>query len=54
MIITSKSPEEIDQLLDRCIDSEATGESRYPGMSYEQGIKAALEWLDGGDYPFDD
>lgn len=49
-----RTDHEINELLDRCVDAEVTGESTYPGMSYEQGIKAAIEWLlDGGDYPFD-
>lgn len=50
---TCRTQRQIDDLLDRCVKSEETGESAYPGMSYEQGIKAAIEWLDGGDYPFD-
>ena len=49
---TQRTQEEIDALLNKCVDAENFG-SNYPGMSYEQGIKAAIEWLDGGDYPFD-
>lgn len=49
----NRPQEQIDELLNRCTEAEETGESAYPGMSYEQGIKAAIEWLDGGDYPFD-
>lgn len=45
--------EEINELLNRCSEAEESGESNYPGMLYEQGIKAAIEWLEGGDYPFD-
>ena len=36
-----RTDHEINELLDRCVDAEVTGESTYPGMSYEQGIKAA-------------
>lgn len=50
---TIRTQKQIDDLLNRCAEAEETGESVYPGMSYEQGIKAAIEWLDGGDYPFD-
>lgn len=50
---TIRTQKQIDDLLNRCLESEETGKSTYPGMSYEQGIKAAIEWLDGGDYPFD-
>ena len=50
-----KSEEEIDELLNQCVDSEETGESKYPGMTYEQGIKAALEWVQGyGEHPLED
>ena len=54
MIISDRTPEEIDDLMNRCVDSEESGESSYPGMTYEQGIKAAVNWLDGGDHPLDD
>lgn len=53
-MIVERSQEEIDELLNRCVEAEETGESAYPGMSYEQGIKAAIEWLvEDLDYPFD-
>ena len=33
---------EIDNVLNECIEKEELGETRYPGMTYEQGIKAAF------------
>lgn len=48
-----RSENEINELLNRCVESEESGISEYPGMTYEQGIKAAIEYLEGGDYPFD-
>ena len=51
--MNKRTQDQIDELLNRCIEAEETGVSEYPGMSYEQGIKAAIEWLDGGDYPFE-
>ena len=51
--MNTRTQKQIDELLNRCMEAEETGESAYPGMSYEQGIKAAFEWLEGGDYPFD-
>lgn len=54
MIISNRTPEEIDDLMNRCSDCENSGESIYPGMTYEQGIQAAINWLDGGDHPLDD
>lgn len=54
MIISDRTPDEIDDLIGRCIESEASGKSDYPAMTYEEGIRAALDWLDGGDHPLDD
>lgn len=48
-----RTDKEIDELMNRCIESENTGASEYPGMTYEQGIKAAIEWLEGGYHPFE-
>ena len=48
----------INDLLQKCMDAEEKGTTKYPGMSYEQGIKNAIDWLvDTGvdDYhPLDD
>lgn len=37
-------------------EAEETGSSTYPGMIYEQGIKAAIEWLVGdiNDHPINE
>lgn len=42
---------EIDALIDKC--AQQSGSSRFPGMTYEQGIREALEWVTGEteDYP---
>jgi hypothetical protein len=39
--------EEIDEVLHRCIDQHAAGGSAYPGMTYEEGVDAALRWVTG-------
>ncbi len=44
-----RSDEEINELLDVCSDSESTGHSKYPGMTFEQGIRAGIEWLTDSD-----
>lgn len=45
---------EIDNLLNECMEKEELGETKYPGMTYEQGVKAALEWVQGyGENPLD-
>lgn len=42
-----RNEQEIWDLLNQCTKAEETGSSQYPGMSYEEGIKAAIEWLNG-------
>lgn len=51
-----RSEQEIWDLLNQCADAEETGVSSYPGMSYEQGIKAAIEWVTGdtNDHPINE
>lgn len=39
--------DEINNLLNACVESENEGESKYPGMTYEQGIKDAIMWMQG-------
>lgn len=41
-----RKAEEIDEQLNRAFEAEASG-SNYPGMSYEQGVKYALDWITG-------
>jgi len=38
---------EIDDVLNKCLEAEDAGQSVYPGMTYEQGVKVALEWVQG-------
>ena len=47
-----RTAEEIDEQMNRAREEEDGG-SRYPGMTYEQGIRAAIDWIttDGGDEP---
>ena len=37
----------IDAVSDWCRDSENEGSSNFPGMSYEQGVLAAIDWMLG-------
>ena len=51
-MITSKDKiyEQVDKASERINDEET-----YFSMTYEEGVKAALEWVLGeGDLPFDD
>ena len=47
-----RTAEEIDEQMNRAWEEEDDG-SRYPGMTYEQGVRAAIDWIttDGGDEP---
>ena len=46
---------EVEKLIQRALFAESEG-SVYPGMSYEQGIVAAIDWLtdEQQEYPFDE
>jgi hypothetical protein len=47
--------EEINEQMNRGTAAEETGDSKYSGMSYEQGVRDALEWIVyGGDKPLPD
>ena len=46
----ARTDEEIDSLINECMkegESKYPGmeRSKYPGMTYEQGIRAAIAWL---------
>ncbi len=49
-VIIERTQKEIDDLEGRCAEAEAEG-SAYPGMTYEQGILAALRWLVDAEEP---
>lgn len=40
-----RNEKEISELESACAEQEAEGGSKFPGMSYEQGIRAAIRWL---------
>lgn len=49
------SQQEIDQVINWAAQAEATGSSSFPGMSYEEGVRAAIEWMQGnGERPDDE
>jgi hypothetical protein len=49
------SDEEIDDVLNGCMEAENSGSSKWPGMSYEQGVAAAIRWMRGEEQnPLDD
>jgi hypothetical protein len=48
-----RTEQEIDDLLNQA--SESADNSKYPGMSFEQGIEYAIKWLTEKDavHPFE-
>lgn len=42
-----RSDDEIEEQISRASDSVARGSTRWPGMTYEQGVDAALRWVLG-------
>lgn len=33
---------EIDRVLNECVETEGTGTAKFPGMTYEEGLKRLL------------
>ena len=40
-----RTDEEIDNLMNRVGDQVNKGGSKYPGMTYEDGLREMLDWL---------
>jgi len=38
---------EVDNLIDRVIEQINQGGSKFPGMSYEEGLRVMYDWLNG-------
>lgn len=51
-----RTDEEIDEQLNRAQDQVEAGGTKVPGMSYEEGVDAALRWATGqsNDAPMDE
>ena len=46
------SQQDINEVLHQCAEQIDNGGSKFPDMTYEEGIEAALYWLqDGGESP---
>jgi len=44
-----RSDEEINDLLNEAALNVDAGTPKFPGMSYEEGVQAAINWLTGAD-----
>ncbi len=51
-----RTDDEINEVLNECAERIYEGRSKFPGMSYEEGVEAAIRWLteDEYDHPMDD
>jgi len=51
-----RTQEEIDTVLNEAVEQEAQGKTKWRGMTYEQGVSAAIRWLLGetDDNPMED
>ena len=47
--MSKPTQDEIDEVLNQCAEAADSGESKFWGMSYEQGVEAAIRWLTEGD-----
>ena len=48
-----RTQEEIEQLYADAAE-QMDSKSKFPGMSYEEGIMAVIDWLDGQENPMED
>ena len=45
--MATPTEDEIEEQLNLALESVAEGRSRWPGMTYEQGVENTLRWLSG-------
>jgi len=45
--MTKPTQNQIDDVLNQCAEQIDEGGSKYPGMSFEQGVLDAINWLSG-------
>lgn len=49
---TTPTNDQINDVLNRCFKMEDEGKNPFSGMTYAQGVLAAIEWMtDGGEDP---
>ncbi len=47
VVIVERTQEEIDEILNKCAESIDKGQAKWPAMTFEQGVDAALRWVTG-------
>ena len=43
----ARTDQDIDDVLQQCSDAENEDKTEFPNMTYEQGVKAAINWVTG-------
>ncbi len=46
-VAMTPTEDQIDEQLNLAAAQEEEGGSKWPGMSYEQGVRAAIDWMRG-------
>lgn len=41
------SDDDINDVLNECSERADSGKSKFPGMTYEQGVESAIRWMQG-------
>jgi hypothetical protein len=49
MKIVRPAEDDINDVLNECSEAADSGTSKFPGMTYEQGVEAAIRWMLGDD-----
>ena len=51
-----RTSEEVNSVIDAAAVMVERGRSKFPGMTYEEGVRAALDWILGNidDHPMED
>jgi hypothetical protein len=53
--MTKPTDKEIEDVIERCLELESDCDTNYEDMTFEQGVKYAIEWMQGtGPHPLDD
>lgn len=55
-VAVTRTQEEVDAVVDTAAEKINQGRSKFPGMTYEEGVRAALDWITGNidDHPMED
>ncbi len=53
--MSKPTQEQVDKALNHCADLSDAGENPWPGMTFADGVDAAIRWMQGiGEYPLEE